>query len=163
MTGGAAPAMLVLLPLLRVAVADVPEFSLIADYTGERFFEGFDFFTASDPTSGCVDFLSEADARAANLTGINAAGQVFMRTDNTTLNPTQGGSNRTARQSVRVSSKRAFDPKTLGGSGSKDTSGSVMVVLDASHMPTGCGVWPAFWMNSVLGTCAPRHHLRSRN
>jgi hypothetical protein len=106
--------------------------------------------TRHDPTDGCVDFLTEAEARAAGLTGINAAGQVFMRTDNTTLNP-KDGDGRTARQSVRVSSKRTFDPKTLGDRNDKSDEGSVMVVLDVSHMPSGCGVWPAFWMNSVDG------------
>ena len=38
-----------------------------------------------------------------------------------------------------------------GTSQGEPGSGAVMVVLDVSHMPTGCAVWPAFWMNSVLG------------
>jgi len=98
---------------------------------------------------GCVDFLAEADARAAGLAGVNDAGQVYMRTDNTTMNPVDAGGHRTARRSVRVSSKRAFDPKTL--SGGTNESGKIMFVLDVAHMPTGCAVWPSWWMNSVLG------------
>lgn len=100
-------------------------------------------------TTGCVEFLTEKDARAAGLTGVNAAGQVFMRTDNTSWNPRDSG-NRTARRSVRVSSKRAYDPKTLSG-GTNET-GKIMFVLDVAHMPTGCAVWPSWWMNSVLGS-----------
>ena len=149
------PLLVLLLPIIMLPfVATVeggvppPEFSLLSDFTGGKFFEGFDFFTDHDPTDGCVEFLSEDDARAAGLTGTDATGQVFMRTDNTTLNP-KDRSGKTARQSVRVSSKRAFDPKEqIDQSG----TGAVMVVLDVAHMPTGCGVWPAFWMNSILGT-----------
>lgn len=37
------------------------------------------------------------------------------------------------RKSIRLESKRIFQ------------SGS-LVVVDASHLPTGCGTWPAFWM-----------------
>ena len=126
--------------------------------------------------AGCVQFLDEKDARAAGLAGVNAAGQVYMRTDNTTLDPKDSGG-RTARKSIRVSSKRAYDPKTL--SGGKNESGKVMFVLDVAHMPTGlslplslaaslylslpfsrcdlahmptgCATWPSWWMNSVLG------------
>ena len=140
------------LPLLLGAAAasatgGAQPFSLLSDFTGEKFFDGFDWFTGHDPTDGCVEFLNETDARAAGLTGINAAGQVFMRTDNTTLHPADAGG-RTARKSVRVSSSTTFDPKTLGGG--TNESGSVMVVLDVAHMPTGCGVWPAFWCVCIL-------------
>ena len=172
--------------LQLASAGDPAAFSLLEDYTGEKFFQGFDFFDAHDPTdgasccmllrcqpralcwqslplaslrwradsgcvrtTGCVEFLSEKDARAAGLTGVNAAGQVFMRTDNTSWNPRDSG-NRTARRSVRVSSKRAYDPKTLSG-GTNET-GKIMFVLDVAHMPTGCAVWPSWWMNSVLGS-----------
>ena len=72
-----------------------------------------------------------------------------MRTDNTTLTPTDS-SGRVARRSIRVSSKRAFDPKTL--SGGKNESGKIMLVLDVAHIPTGCATWPSWWMNSILGS-----------
>ena len=45
-----------------------------------------------------------------------------------------------ARPSVRVSSRASFDVNTFGGS---DT---LLVVADIAHAPTGCAVWPAFWM-----------------
>ena len=67
-----------------------------------------------------------------------------MRADNTTANAGGRG-----RKSVRVTSKAALDPKDLeleaGG------SGAVLVVLDLTHMPTGCATWPAFWMDSAIG------------
>lgn len=142
-----------LLPLLGLhAAANAVQsanatFSLFADYTGEKFFEGFDFFTKADPTSGCVDFLGHGEAKEAGLIGVNTQGQVYMRTDNTTIRPSRR--NHTARPSIRVTSKRTFDPKTL--SGRANESGAILVVLDVAHMPTGCGVWPAFWMNSAVG------------
>jgi|EP01049_Picozoa_sp_SAG25_P010340 hypothetical protein len=51
------------------------------------------------------------------------------------------------RPSVRVTSKRTFDPKKLSGA-----TGSVLFVLDLAHMPVGCGIWPAWWLNSALGS-----------
>ena len=98
---------------------------------------------------GCVEFLGKKDAFAAGLAGVNAAGQVYMRTDNTSMNP-KDASGRVARRSIRVHSKRTYDPKTL--SGGTNESGKVMLVLDVAHMPTGCATWPSWWMNSVRGT-----------
>ena len=41
------------------------------------------------------------------------------------------------RDSVRIVSKKAWDESA--------------VVLDLSHMPEGCGTWPAFWSLSQKG------------
>jgi hypothetical protein len=60
---------------------------LAADYTGEAFFDAFEFFTGSDPTQGWVRYVNETEARARGLAGVNAAGQVWMRADNTTTFP----------------------------------------------------------------------------
>lgn len=56
-----------------------------------------------------------------------------MRADaNNIVSPTARG-----RDSVRISSQRAYD--------------EAVVVLDLSHMPEGCGTWPAFWSLSQRG------------
>ena len=62
----------------------------------------------------------------ANLTGINSAGNAYLKVDTT---PVVSG----ARKSVRITTDFSY------------TQG--IVVLDAVHMPTGCGTWPAFWSN----------------
>jgi len=41
------------------------------------------------------------------------------------------------RDSIRISSKRAFDES--------------VIILDLAHMPHGCGTWPAFWTLSQQG------------
>jgi len=41
------------------------------------------------------------------------------------------------RDSIRISSKRAFDES--------------VVIIDLEHMPHGCGTWPAFWTLSQKG------------
>jgi len=41
------------------------------------------------------------------------------------------------RDSIRISSKRAFDES--------------VVIIDLEHMPHGCGTWPAFWTRSQDG------------
>ena len=41
------------------------------------------------------------------------------------------------RDSIRISSKRAFDES--------------VVIIDLEHMPHGCGTWPAFWTLSQEG------------
>jgi len=52
---------------------------------------------------------------------VNSAGNVLMRVDTT---PQVQGN----RQSVRITTQYTFN----GG----------LVILDAVHMPTGCGTWP---------------------
>jgi len=41
------------------------------------------------------------------------------------------------RDSIRISSKRAFDES--------------VIIIDLEHMPHGCGTWPAFWTLSQKG------------
>lgn len=60
------------------------------------------------------------------LVNINADGHAILRVETTA----QVSGNR---QSVRLQQPTSFN----GG----------LVILDAVHMPTGCGIWPAFWTN----------------
>lgn len=99
---------------------------LIDSRSGSNFFDGWNFFTGSDPTHGIVDYIDESAARSAGLLDVNSAGNTIMRVETT---PTVSGN----RKSIRIHSKTSFN----GG----------LVIMDAVHMPSGCGIWPAFWSN----------------
>ena len=137
-------------------------FALLKDYSGQAFFDGFEFFVGNDPTKGCVDFVNESTALATGLAGVDAAsGQVFMRVDHTGAALASAAAALDAaaaappvrRRSVRVTSASSYDPKNIssGGASSGGGSGAVLTVLDLAHMPTGCATWPAFWMDSGKG------------
>ncbi|RVX69220.1 hypothetical protein B0A52_07196 [Exophiala mesophila] len=95
------------------------------DYTVDKFFSMFEFFTAPDPTHGYVTYIGQSAAQAAGLVNTNN-GAVYMGVDYTNVASGSG------RQSVRITSKKSY------------THG--LIILDSSHMPGGiCGTWPAFW------------------
>lgn len=99
---------------------------LVETREGASFFDGWTFWDAADPTHGNVDFLSMQDAQSNGLIGVNSAGNVIMKVETT---PKVSGN----RKSVRIHSKNTF----TGG----------LLIMDAVHMPSGCGTWPAFWSN----------------
>jgi hypothetical protein len=93
---------------------------------GASFFDGWDFWSLADPTHGTVNFLNVQDAQSNGLIGMNSAGNVIMKVETT---PKVSGN----RKSIRIHSKNTF----TGG----------LLIMDAVHMPAGCGTWPAFWSN----------------
>lgn len=105
-------------------------YQLSADYSGQAFFDSFDFFTGPDPTNGHVKYVSKDEANSSSLAGLmfggNATGAIYLGVDSTTITP-QG------RPSIRAISS--------------DTYNHALVIVDILHMPGGiCGTWPAFWM-----------------
>ena len=111
-------------------------YTLTKDYnSGTGFFESFSFFTGADPTNGFVDFLDESTANSTGLagyvnTGINPFA-AYMGVDTTNVTPK-------GRPAVRISDKAVYN--------------HALFVVDISHIPYGCGVWPAYWL---LGTSSP--------
>jgi len=95
-------------------------------YMGNTFFDGFTFFDFTDPTSGFVQYVNSTVAFEKGLALVNENNQVIMRTDNTTWLPENG-----FRESVRISSIKSYN--------------SGLFILDLTHAPWGCSVWPAFW------------------
>lgn len=112
-------------------------YNLQTDYTGGKFFNGFEFFTETDPTDGTVTFLDESTANATGLAGFIDAGNgnlaVYMAADTTS-------SSGTGRGSVRVSSTQTYQHG--------------LFIIDILHIPTGCGTWPSFW---ILGANWPNN------
>jgi len=94
---------------------------IVQNYTGQTFFDGWDFYTSADPTNGNVQYLAQSAAQSAGLIEINSNGNAVMRVETTPQVQTN-------RQSVRITTQATFD----GG----------LVVMDAVHMPTGCATWP---------------------
>lgn len=95
--------------------------------SGSNFFDGWTFFTEADPTHGTVTFVDQATAQSAGLAAVNSQGHAIMAIETT---PTVASS----RQAVRITTNSNYNDGAL-------------VIMDSVHMPTGCGTWPAFWMN----------------
>ncbi|KAK4704099.1 hypothetical protein P7C70_g2115, partial [Phenoliferia sp. Uapishka_3] len=101
--------------------------TLIRSYEGESFFDGWAFEEGDDPTHGFVNYVNRSTAFQDSLAYVED-GAAFMSVDALTkLNLGQ------KRKSIRVQSEETF------GIGS-------LVILDASHIPYGYGVWGAWWM-----------------
>ncbi|WWD17965.1 hypothetical protein CI109_102410 [Kwoniella shandongensis] len=100
--------------------------SLVETWAGNTFFDHVNFWEWNDPTHGTVDFQGASDAWNSGLISINDKGHAIMAVD--TTQQVQGG-----RKAIRVHGNRVF----TGG----------LVIMDAFHMPTGCGTWPAWWQN----------------
>lgn len=99
---------------------------LAQSYSGNSFFDGWDFFTGGDPTHGQVTFVDQPTGQAAGLIDINSAGNAVMKVETTPQV-------QSTRQSIRITTHNSY----TGG----------LVIMDSVHMPTGCGTWPAFWSN----------------
>lgn len=102
------------------------DWTLVESVQGGNFFDAWNFWSWDDPTHGTVDYLDVSDAWSSGLISINSAGHAIMAVD--TTEQISGG-----RKSIRIHSNKVW----TGG----------MVIMDAVHMPTGCGTWPAWWQN----------------
>jgi hypothetical protein len=107
--------------LLAAAFASVnAQYTLQDNYSGSSFFNGFSFFTGSDPTHGFVDYVDASTASSLGLTQYKN-GQVFIFADNTTVASSAG------RRSVRITSNNSYN--------------SGLFLFDVNHVPFGCGTW----------------------
>jgi len=102
-------------------------YHLVKDYSGSTFFNDWDFFTAGDPTHGTVNYVNQSYAQANGLIS-TSGGTVYIGCDTKKTVPANGR----GRDSVRLSSKASYH---YG-----------LFIMDLSHMPTGCGTWPAWWL-----------------
>jgi len=112
-----------------LAPAALAQYNLVKDYTGQNFFDGFQFFSGTDwnLTNGDVNYLGVSEARADKLAYVNDQQRVILKVDNTT-NVLYNDK----RNSIRVESHDSYP------------MGSILI-FDAYHLPYGCSVWPAFW------------------
>jgi hypothetical protein len=116
-------------------------YTQVADYSGDSFFSGFDFFTTgrgvSDPTTGYVSYVDAAAAKSGELAGFiyneTANGSsVYIGVDYTTNLTTSASA--AGRNALRLNGTATF-------------SNGLLMVADVLHMPMGvCGTWPALWL-----------------
>lgn len=90
-------------------------YRIVKEYSGSTFFDNFFFFTSRDPSGGMVSYVSKDEARSAGLIGTRN-GNAFMKI---------GQGSNGVQKAVRISTDDTF------------TTG--IIILDAYHMPTGCG------------------------
>ena len=111
--------------LLRVSIAG---YVLTDTYERDDFFSSFTAYTETDPTAGFVQYVDYAAAMEKKMIGAvgNYGNATYIGVD---YNSTSD----TGRQSVRITSKKAYNKG--------------LFLADIAHMPGGiCGVWPAFWL-----------------
>jgi len=111
--------------------ATAQQFTLAQNYSGSTFFDGWTFQNGIDAnTTGNVLFQTREQAATEQLAFVNSAGHAIIKVDNTT-----SGANdpNFGRPSIKILSNATVP------------AGSI-VIMDAVHMPFGCSVWPAFWM-----------------
>ncbi|KAF8335596.1 glycoside hydrolase family 16 protein [Amanita rubescens] len=113
-----------------VAPAGAVSYSLLREYSGNSFFDRWDFYgNVDDTTHGNVMYLNRRDAFSSGLAAVNSAENVIMKVDDTTY---VAPAPKVHRASVRITSQDTY------GAGN-------LLVLDALHIPYGCSVWPGFW------------------
>ncbi|PFH49979.1 glycoside hydrolase family 16 protein [Amanita thiersii Skay4041] len=128
-------ATLLLLLLLHAqtvhAILIPTQYNLRDQYIGKDFltwkFENFD-----DPTHGRVNYVDKDTAFQRNLISVTDD-KFIMRADSWSTVPKESR----GRDSIRIHSPTTHD--------------EALVVLDLTHMPEGCGTWPAFWTLSEAG------------
>ncbi|RAH69992.1 glycoside hydrolase family 16 protein [Aspergillus aculeatinus CBS 121060] len=100
-------------------------YTLSRKYSGSSFFDEFDYYTATDPTDGFVQYVDSSTASELNLTYASSS-RAVLRVDTSTSNQTSG------RRSVRVTSKETYE--------------NGLFIFDIVHTPYGCATWPALWL-----------------
>ncbi|KZP25000.1 glycoside hydrolase family 16 protein [Athelia psychrophila] len=110
-------------------------YNVARDYSGDQFFSLFDYYgnidnasiSAGSTTGGDVNFLDQADATSQQLAYVSPTGTAIVKVDNSSIVPLGG-----KRNSMRLTSTDAYPVGSL-------------FIIDASHLPFGCSVWPAVW------------------
>ncbi|KAI9511857.1 concanavalin A-like lectin/glucanase domain-containing protein [Russula earlei] len=103
-------------------------YDLVRDYSGPSFFNGWDFYGSWDNlTLGDVWWLDYASAIQQNLAYVNEHNRVIIKVDNVTTVPFNE-----KRNSIRITSQNSYGVGSLW-------------IIDLTHLPHGCSVWPAFW------------------
>ena len=124
-----------------------PSYELDVAYSGPSFIDGWGFMDEHDPTNGAVKYHSREEATRQKLIGYDSKkGEYLLKVD--TKEVLTDRSEAGGRSSVRIASRKVW---RAGG----------LFTIDFSHMPAGCGTWPAFWL--VAAPCGVRGQCSWRN
>lgn len=112
---------------------DSQSYQLTHDYSGQNFFDNFQFYSDADPTNGHVKYVNMTIANNTGLAGFIAdngtdpqALPIYLGVDYTSSSPDK-------RPSTRVNSIQKFNHS--------------LIIADIAHMPAPvCGTWPAYWL-----------------
>lgn len=118
------PRAVALIAALLTTAVSAASWTQTASISGSDFFSSFDWFTDKDPTNGLVNYQSQSNARAQNLSFVDSDGHFVMAVSTTPV-ALEG------RNSVRITSKQSY--------------GDGVYVANVTHVPLGCATWPAFW------------------
>lgn len=113
-------------------------YTLVADYSGSTFFDGFVTFTGPDPTHGKVNYTDMAFAAKQDYLSYSFHEGSNKTRARISVDSSEDASTGPGRNSVRLTSKQTFSAGTL-------------LVADIHHIPVGPSLWPALWL---LGTGA---------
>ncbi|KAH9974021.1 concanavalin A-like lectin/glucanase domain-containing protein [Lactifluus volemus] len=103
-------------------------YNVVREYHGSSFFDQWEFYGDYDNlTLGDVKWLDRNSATQQGLVYINEQAQAIIRVDNSSQVPFND-----KRNSIRITSQDFY------GIGS-------LWIIDLSHIPYGCSVWPAVW------------------
>lgn len=101
-------------------------YNLVDNFTSANFHSEFAHFTGPDPTQGFVDYVDHHTGISQGLLRVDPHGSIYLGVDHENVVTGVG------RASLRLTSKKPYNHG--------------LFIADISHMPGGCGVWPAFWM-----------------
>lgn len=95
-------------------------------YKGDKIIQEWVYFHDPDPTNGPVNYLTQQQAQEKGLAYVDKDGVAVLAVDS--KSPVAEGGKR---DSIRISSPQTYN--------------TGLFIADFVKMPTGCGVWPAYW------------------
>jgi len=110
----------------------VGPYRLAERHVGRHFFDYYEFLDGPDSlgSAGYNTYVGERRAMQLGIVNVSTDdGSVYIGSSAATTGTTG------FRESVRLEGKRLFQSQRGG-----------LFVLDVDKIPTGCGVWPAFWL-----------------
>lgn len=115
-------------------------YKVVHVHEGKEFFDGFTFYKGADSlgSAGYLTYKDEKDSFNLNLANV---------TTEKVEDPFDPSAPASEKDFVYMASKATEDgPRDSVRLEGKTRYDRGLFILDLRHLPTGCGVWPAFWL-----------------